>query len=201
MKHELPPLPYPVNALEPHMSKETLEFHHGKHHRTYVTKLNQLIAGTEFEPATLEDIVRRASGPIFNNAAQAWNHGFFWNCLSPQGGGEPAGEIGRLIESSFGSFNEFRKRFSDAAESHFGSGWAWLVCGADGGSLSVRSTSNADTPLKTGEAALLTCDVWEHAYYIDYRNSRADFLAAFWNLVNWDFVQKNYGQRRQQAAA
>jgi Fe-Mn family superoxide dismutase len=194
MKHELPPLPYPANALEPHMSRETLEFHHGRHHRTYVTTLNELIRGTEFADAALEDIVRRSSGPIFNNAAQAWNHAFFWSCLSPRGGGKPSGEMGRVIDSSFGSFEEFRTRFTQAAQSHFGSGWAWLVCAADG-SLSVRSTGNADNPLKSGGTALLTCDVWEHAYYIDYRNSRKDFLAAFWNLVSWEFVEQNWARR------
>jgi Fe-Mn family superoxide dismutase len=190
MKHELPPLPYPVDALQPHISKETLEFHHGKHHRAYVTKLNELIVGTEFESASLEDIVRRSSGPIFNNAAQVWNHTFFWNCLSPKGGGEPSGAVAEQIRTAFGSFEEFKTKFSAAAVGQFGSGWGWLVKGADG-KLAVKSTSNADTPLKTGETALLTCDVWEHAYYIDYRNVRADFVAAFWKLVNWEFVAKN----------
>jgi Fe-Mn family superoxide dismutase len=193
MKHELPPLPYPKNALEPHMSRETLEFHHDKHHANYVNKLNELIQGTEFENASLEDIVKRSSGAVFNNAAQTWNHSFFWNCLSPKGGGEAPGEIGRQIASSFGSFNDFKTKFSQAAEGQFGSGWAWLCRGADG-KLSVRSTGNADTPLKSGDTPLLTCDVWEHAYYIDYRNSRKDFVAAFWNLVNWEFVEKNCTQ-------
>jgi superoxide dismutase, Fe-Mn family len=194
MTHELPPLPYPINALEPHISKETLEFHHGKHHRAYVTKLNELIKGTEFESSPLEDIVRRASGPVFNNAAQTWNHTFFWHCLSPKGGGEPSGEIAEQIRSAFGSFEDFKSKFTQAAVGQFGSGWAWLVAGPDG-RLAVKSTSNADTPMKNGETALLTCDVWEHAYYIDYRNARPDFVAAFWKLVNWEFVTSNWKQR------
>jgi Fe-Mn family superoxide dismutase len=193
MTHELPPLPYALDALQPHMSKETLEFHHGKHHKAYVAKLNELIKGTEFEAAPLEDIVRRASGPIFNNAAQHWNHSFFWQCLSPKGG-DPGGEIARQIEAGFGSFDDFKSKFSQAAEGQFGSGWAWLVAGPDG-KLSVKSTGNADTPMKSGDTALLTCDVWEHAYYIDYRNSRKDFVAAFWKLVNWEFVNAGWSKR------
>jgi Fe-Mn family superoxide dismutase len=194
MKHELPPLPYPVKALEPHMSAETLEFHHGKHHRAYVTKLNELIQGSEFESAPLEDIVRRATGPLFNNAAQHWNHSFFWKCLAPAGGGEPAGEVAERIKTDFGAFDDFKTKFTQAAEGQFGSGWAWLVAGPDG-KLAVKSTGNADTPLRSGDTALLTCDVWEHAYYIDYRNSRKDFVQAFWKLVNWEFVASNWKQR------
>jgi superoxide dismutase, Fe-Mn family len=173
------------------MSKETLEFHHGKHHRAYVTKLNELIRGSQFENASLQEIVRQSSGAIFNNAGQAWNHNFFWQCLSPDGGGKPTGDIGQLITSSFGSFAGFRDHFSSAAEGRFGSGWAWLVRNDDG-SLEVLSTANADTPIRSGRSPLLTCDVWEHAYYIDYRNSRADYIKAFWNLVNWDFVSRNW---------
>lgn len=196
MTHELPPLPYPTHALEPHISRETLQFHHGKHHRAYVSKLNELIKGTEFESAGLEDIVRRSSGAIFNNAGQAWNHAFFWHCMSPEGGGQAPGEIGKQITAAFGSFEAFTSKFSQAAEGHFGSGWAWLECDPDG-ALSVKSTGNADTPVKNGATALLACDLWEHAYYIDYRNSRKDFVAAFWNLVNWEFVAGNWAGRAQ----
>jgi Fe-Mn family superoxide dismutase len=191
VKHELPPLPYAVDALQPHMSKETLEFHHGKHHRTYVNKLNELIQGSQFENASLEEIVRQSSGALFNNAAQAWNHAFFWQCLSPNGGGKPTGDVAKIITSSFGSFSGFRDHFTSAAEGRFGSGWAWVVR-KDDGSLEVLSTANAETPIRSGRRPLLTCDVWEHAYYIDYRNSRADYIKAFWNLVNWEFVNRNW---------
>ena len=187
MTHTLPELPYPEDALQPHISKETLEYHHGKHHRAYVDKLNKLIAGTEFENAPLQDIVLRASGEIFNNAAQAWNHDFYWHCLSPQGGGEPAGELARAINSAFGSFADFKEKFSKLAEGTFGSGWAWLARGKSG-KLEVISTSNAKNPLTVGKTPLLTCDVWEHAYYIDYRNARPDYVKAFWNVVNWPFA-------------
>ena len=200
MKHELRPLPYALDALEPHLSRETLEFHHGKHHRTYVTKLNELVQGGPFERASLEEIVSRADGAIFNNAAQVWNHDFYWDCLSPSGGGEPTGELARSITSSFGSFGEFRDKFSKAAEGRFGSGWAWLAIGKDG-ALEVFSTSNADTPLRSGKVALLTCDVWEHAYYIDYRNARPDYVKAFWNLVNWKFVERNRAGARHTSPA
>jgi len=200
MTHELPPLPYAADALQPHMSRETLEFHHGKHHRTYVTKLNELIRGTEFENAPLETIVRKASGPIFNNGAQHWNHSFFWQCLSPKGGGQPGAELAAALKDSFGSHEEFRKQFTEAAEGRFGSGWAWL-CLDDRGKLSVSSTSNADNPMRSGQTPILTCDVWEHAYYIDYRNSRKDFVAAFWNLVNWEFVQSTWTRNRAGAHA
>ena len=200
MKHELRPLPYALDALEPHLSRETLAFHHGKHHRTYVTKLNELVQGGPFERASLEEIVSRADGAVLNNAAQVWNHDFYWDCLSPSGGGEPTGELARSIASSFGSFGEFKDKFSKAAEGRFGSGWAWLAIGKDG-SLEVFSTSNADTPLRSGKVALLTCDVWEHAYYIDYRNARPDYVKAFWNLVNWEFVERNRARARHTSPA
>src|SRR5215207_5636250 len=187
MKHSLPELPYPKEALQPHISKETLEFHHGKHHRAYVDKLNELIAGTEFENAALPDIVLRASGPLFNNAAQAWNHAFYWQCMSPAGGGEPRGELAAAINSAFGSFAGFKEKFSKLAEGAFGSGWAWLVRDKDG-TLAIASTGNAKNPLTDGQTPLLTCDVWEHAYYIDYRNARPAYVKAFWNVVNWDFA-------------
>lgn len=195
MAFELPPLPYPIDALKPHMSAETLEFHHGKHHKTYVDNLNKLAPGTEFETMDLEAIVRKSSGPIFNNAAQIWNHTFFWNCLSPKGGGEPTGALAEAITRDFGSFQAFREKFSDASVKQFGSGWGWLVK-SKAGKLEIVSTSNAANPMTDGHAPLMTCDVWEHAYYIDYRNRRADFLGAFWNLVNWDFVSKNFAHAK-----
>jgi Fe-Mn family superoxide dismutase len=192
MVHELPPLPYAKNALEPHISEETLEYHYGKHHQTYVTNLNNLIPGTEFENMTLlEDIVMKASGGIFNNAAQIWNHSFYWNCLSPNGGGEPSGALADAITAKFGSFAAFSDEFSKCAVTTFGSGWAWLVKNADG-SLEILSTSNAGTPMTSGKKALLTCDVWEHAYYIDYRNARPKYVEAFWKLVNWEFASQQF---------
>ena len=190
MSFELPPLPYDMNALEPHISKETLEFHYGKHHQTYVTNLNNLVAGTDNESKSLEEVVKSSTGGIFNNAAQIWNHSFYWNCLSPNGGGEPKGELADAINKSFGSFAEFKEAFSKNAITTFGSGWGWLVKNSDG-SLALASTSNAGCPLTTEQAPLLTCDVWEHAYYIDYRNARPAYLEAFWNLVNWEFVAAN----------
>ena len=193
MEHVLPPLPYELNALQPHISKETLEFHYGKHHQAYVTNLNNLIKGTEFENLALEDIIRKATGGVFNNAAQIWNHTFYWHSLSPKGGGQPTGKLAEAINAKFGSVDEFKKQFTQTAVGTFGSGWAWLVKNADG-SLELASTSNAQTPLTTaGKTPLLTCDVWEHAYYIDYRNRRPDYVAAFWNLVNWEFAAKNHG--------
>ena len=192
MAFELPPLPYPKDALQPHISAETLEYHHGKHHQTYVTKLNALIEGTEFANATLEDIIKKSSGGLFNNAAQVWNHTFYWNCLSPNGGGEPTGAIADRIQSQFGGFENFKNQFTETAVNTFGSGWAWLVGNPDG-SIEIVSTSNAGTPMTAGQTALLTCDVWEHAYYIDYRNARPKYLEAFWQLVNWDFVNQNLG--------
>ncbi|QBQ54568.1 superoxide dismutase [Nitrosococcus wardiae] len=190
MSHRLPELPYPMNALEPHISQETLEYHYGKHHQTYVDKLNGLVPGTEFENASLEEIITKASGAIFNNGAQVWNHTFYWNCLTPQGGGEPNGALMDAIRESFGSFADFKEKFSQSAITLFGSGWAWLVRNPDG-SLDIVGTSNAGNPLTEGKTPLLTCDVWEHAYYIDYRNARPKYLEAFWNLANWDFVAKN----------
>ena len=192
MEHTLPALPYGMNDLAPHISKETLEFHYGKHHQTYVTNLNNLIKGTEFENASLEDIVRKSSGGIFNNAAQIWNHTFYWNSLSPNGGGEPTGAIADAINASFGNFEEFKQKFTQTAVTTFGSGWAWLVKKPDG-SLALESTSNAATPLTGDSTPLITCDVWEHAYYIDYRNARPTYLEAFWALVNWDFANQNFG--------
>ena len=187
MAHELPALPYGKNALEPHISEETLEYHYGKHHQTYVTNLNNLVPGTEFENASLEEIIMKADGGIFNNAAQVWNHTFYWNGLSPDGGGEPQGALADAINQAFGSFSEFKEKFSTSAATNFGSGWTWLVKGADG-ALEIVNTSNAANPMTDGKTPLLTCDVWEHAYYIDYRNDRGKYLGAFWNLVNWDFV-------------
>ncbi|MBN22223.1 MAG: superoxide dismutase [Fe] [Bdellovibrionaceae bacterium] len=187
----LPELPYPMDALAPHISKETLEFHYGKHHNAYVTKLNGLIEGTDFANKTLEDIVKTSEGGMFNNAAQVWNHTFYWNTLSPQGGGEPSGELADAINETFGSFEAFKEKFTQVAATTFGSGWAWLVK-TSSGALEIKSTSNAATPLTTSDTALMTCDVWEHAYYIDYRNARPQYLDAFWNLVNWDFVASNF---------
>jgi Fe-Mn family superoxide dismutase len=191
MAHKLPELPYAMNALEPHISAETLEYHYGKHHQTYVDNLNKLIPGTEFENMSLEDIITKSSGGMFNNAAQIWNHSFYWNCLSPNGGGEPTGALADAIKSTFGSFGDFKEKFSQTSITTFGSGWGWLVKNKDG-SISVESTSNAGTPMTSGQTALLTCDVWEHAYYIDYRNARPKYVEAFWNLVNWDFVASNF---------
>ncbi|ADJ27665.1 superoxide dismutase [Nitrosococcus watsonii] len=190
MTHRLPELPYALNALEPHISQETLEYHYGKHHQTYVDKLNGLVPGTEFENASLEEIITKASGTLFNNGAQVWNHTFYWNCLAPQGGGEPSGTLLEAIEKNFGSFSDFKEKFSQSATTLFGSGWAWLVKNSDG-SLDIVGTSNAGNPLTEGKTPLLTCDVWEHAYYIDYRNARPKYLEAFWKLANWDFVAKN----------
>mgnify|MGYP000597827209 CR=1 FL=1 len=187
MAIELPALPYDRAALEPHISAETIDFHYSKHHQTYVTNLNNLIAGTEFESADLESIVRKAQGGMFNNAAQVWNHSFYWNCLKPNGGGAPTGKLAEAIDAAFGSFDAFKAEFSKTAIGTFGSGWAWLVQRADG-SLALVSTSNAATPLTGTDKPLLTCDVWEHAYYVDYRNARPKYVEAFWNLVNWDFV-------------
>jgi Fe-Mn family superoxide dismutase len=191
MEHTLPPLPYAKDALAPHISAETLEYHYGKHHATYVANLNKLIPGTEFESLPLEDIVKKAAGGIFNNAAQIWNHTFYWNCLAPDGGGEPAGALAAAINQTFGSFAQFKEKFTTTAVTTFGSGWAWLVKNADG-TLAIESTSNAGTPLKDGKKALLTCDVWEHAYYIDYRNARAAYVESFWKIVNWKFAAENF---------
>ncbi len=184
----LPELPWAPDALQPLMSKETIDFHYGKHHAAYVTNLNKLLPGTPYENMSLEEIVQKAPpGPIFNNAAQVWNHTFFWNCLSPKGGGEPKGKLADAIEEHFGSFADFQQQFTDTAVKLFGSGWAWLARDKDG-KLSIEATSNAGTPLQAGKTPLLTCDVWEHAYYIDYRNARPKFVEAFWKLVNWDYA-------------
>ncbi|MGO4307398.1 MULTISPECIES: superoxide dismutase [Fe] [unclassified Cupriavidus] len=191
MEHKLPPLPYAHDALAPHVSKETLEFHHDKHHQTYVTNLNNLIKGTEFENDSLEAIVKKSSGGIFNNAAQVWNHTFYWESMKPNGGGQPAGALADAINAKWGSFDKFKEEFTKVAVGTFGSGWAWLVKKTDG-SLDLVSTSNAATPLTTDAKPLLTCDVWEHAYYIDYRNARPKYVEAFWNVVNWDFASKNF---------
>lgn len=191
MAHELPPLPYPKNALAPHISEETLEFHYGKHHQAYVDKLNGLIKGTEFENASLEDIIKKASGPIFNNGAQVWNHTFYWNCMNPNGGGEPSGALADVINKTFGSYGDFKQKFNDSAVNNFGSGWTWLVKNSDGG-IAIVNTSNAGNPLSEGKQPLLTCDVWEHAYYIDYRNARPKYVEAFWHLVNWSFIAQQY---------
>ena len=195
MSFKLPPLPYPQDALAPHISAETLEYHHGKHHNSYVSNLNNLIVGTIFEESRLEEIITQADGVLFNNAAQVWNHTFYWNCLSPNGGGEPRGETGQqlltAINESFGSLAAFRQEFSAAAAANFGSGWTWLVKDGEG-KLSIVNTGNAATPLTDGLIPLLTCDVWEHAYYIDYRNARPAYLEAFWQLVNWEFVAGNF---------
>ncbi|WP_263322377.1 superoxide dismutase [Fe] [Endozoicomonas sp. Mp262] len=191
MAHELPALPYARDALEPHISSETLDYHYGKHHNTYVVKLNGLIEGTEYANKSLEDTVKSSSGGVFNNAAQIWNHTFYWNCLSPNGGGEPTADLADAINKAFGSFEAFQKKFTESAVNNFGSGWTWLVKNTDG-SVEIVNTSNAATPLTTDQKPLMTCDVWEHAYYIDYRNVRPDYLAAFWKLVNWEFVAANF---------
>ena len=190
MEHSLPPLPYAADALAPHLSKETFDFHYSKHHQAYVTNLNNLIKGTEFEALGLEDIIRKSSGGVFNNAAQVWNHTFFWNSMKPAGGGQPSGNIAAAIVRDFGSFDKFRADFTAAAVGRFGSGWAWLI--EDAGKLSITTTVNADTPLREGKRCILTLDVWEHAYYIDYRNARPGFVNAFFDhLVNWDFANEN----------
>lgn len=192
MAFELPALPYEKNALEPHISAETLEYHYGKHHAAYVNKLNDAVKGTDLESKSLEDVIKASSGGVFNNAAQVWNHTFYWNCLSPNGGGEPSGAIADAIKKKFGSFDTFKEEFTNQAVGNFGSGWTWLVKTADGG-VDIVNTSNAETPLTDSSVTpLLTADVWEHAYYIDYRNARPDYMKAFWNLVNWDFVAKNF---------
>ena len=191
MTYQLPPLPYAENALEPHISAETLKYHYGKHHKTYVDKMNDGIKDKpELVDAPLEKIIRSVSGPLFNSSAQVWNHNFYWQCLSPKGGGEPTGALAKEIDAAFGSFADFRTKFSTTAETAFGSAWTWLVRDK-AGTLAITTTSNADLPLMHDQTAILTCDVWEHAYYIDYRNVRKDYIAAFWNLVNWEFAAKN----------
>ncbi len=191
MSFQLPELPYAIDALQPHISQETLEYHHGKHHNTYVTNLNNLTKGGEFENASLEDIISKASAGVFNNAAQIWNHTFYWNSLSPNGGGEPTGAIAAAIERDFGSFADFKEAFTTAALTLFGSGWVFLV--KNGDKLEIRQEGNAGNPLTSGLTPILTCDVWEHAYYVDYRNARPSYMGAFWNLVNWEFASANLG--------
>jgi Fe-Mn family superoxide dismutase len=191
MEHTLPPLPYAKDALQPTMSAETLEFHYGKHHQAYVTNLNNLIKGTEFENLSLEEIIKKSQGGIFNNSAQVWNHTFFWNCMKPNGGGAPTGPVADAINAKWGSFDKFKEEFQKSAVSNFGSGWTWLVKKTDG-TVDIVNTSNAGTPLTTENKALLTVDVWEHAYYIDYRNARPKFVESWWNIVNWDFVNQNF---------
>ena len=190
MAFELPALPYAQDALAPHISAETLEYHYGKHHQTYVTNLNKLVEGTEFENASLTDVIMKSDAGLFNNSAQVWNHTFYWNSMSPDGGGAPTGEVAEAINSAFGSYDEFRAKFAEAATTQFGSGWAWLVDSGSG--LEIMKTSNADLPMKHGSKALLTIDVWEHAYYIDFRNARPNYISTFLDsLVNWDFVAQN----------
>jgi superoxide dismutase, Fe-Mn family len=192
MTHVLPPLPYALDALQPIISKETLEYHYGKHHQAYVNNLNNLIKDTEYATLSLEEtILKSTSGPIFNNAAQVWNHTFYWHCMTPNGSGEPTGALAEAIIKKFGSIDEFKKQFTQASVGTFGSGWGWLVKNA-AGELEIMSTSNAGTPMTQNKKALLTCDVWEHAYYIDYRNMRPTYVDNFWKLVNWDFVTKNW---------
>lgn len=188
---ELPALPYALDALAPTISKETLEYHYGKHHQAYVNNLNNLTKDTEFASMSLEDVILKSTGGIFNNAAQIWNHTFYWHCLTPKSSGQPSGPLADAINQKFGSFDEFKKAFSQSAITCFGSGWAWLVKNPDG-SIEIINTSNAGTPMKEGKKALLTCDVWEHAYYIDYRNLRPSYVENFWKLVNWDFVASQF---------
>ncbi|MBC7573283.1 MAG: superoxide dismutase [Fe] [Herminiimonas sp.] len=191
MEHTLPPLPYAMDALAPHISKETLEYHYGKHHQTYVTNLNNLIKGTEFENAALEEIIKKSSGGVFNNAAQVWNHTFYWNGMTPASTGTPTGPLADAISAKWGSFDKFKEEFGKSCAGNFGSGWTWLVKKADGG-VDIVNTSNAATPLTGADKPLLTCDVWEHAYYIDYRNARPKYVETFWKLVDWDFATKNF---------
>ncbi len=193
MKHVLPELPYSNDALEPHISRETIEFHYGKHHQAYVNNLNNMVADTEYDNLSLEDIIMKApAGGVYNNAAQIWNHTFYWEGMTPDSSKTPDGAIAQSIEGTFGSFNDFKTKFSTAATTNFGSGWTWLVKGKNGG-LEIFNTDDADTALKHGKTPLLILDVWEHAYYIDYRNARPKYIEAYWNLVNWDFVNKNLG--------
>lgn len=193
MSFELPALPYEKTALAPHISAETLDYHHGKHHQAYVTNLNKLIEGTADADKSLEQIIASAKGGLFNNAAQVWNHTFYWHCLAPNAGGNPTGAIADAINQSFGSFDAFKEKFSASAAGNFGSGWTWLVKNQDG-SIEIFNTDDADTPMVHDKQALLTIDVWEHAYYVDYRNARPKYIEAFWHLVNWDFVNENFAK-------
>ena len=187
MAFSLPPLPYEMNALEPHISSETLEFHYGKHHQTYVNNLNGLVEGTDNASKSLEEIIMSSDGGLFNNAAQVWNHTFYWNCMGPNGGGNPTGSAADAINQAFGSFDNFKDQFSKSAATNFGSGWTWLVKNSSG-SVEIQNTSNAGCPMTTGNKAVLTIDVWEHAYYVDKRNARPAYIESWWNLVNWDYV-------------
>ena len=191
MKFSLPQLPYALNALEPHISQKTLEVHHGKHHQAYVNNLNNLVKDTPFEEASLETIIKEADGGIFNNGAQVWNHTFYFTAFSPKGGNEPTGELAKAITATFGSFEQFKTEFSQTAATLFGSGWAWLVKDASG-KLALVKESNAGNPLRNGLTPILTCDVWEHAYYLDYQNKRPDYIQRFWNCVDWDIVGKRF---------
>ena len=191
MKFSLPQLPYATDALEPHISKRTLEFHYGKHHQTYVNNLNNLVPGTKFENADLETIIKEADGSIYNNGAQVWNHTFYFSSLSPNGGNAPTGPLAQAIDEVFGSFGAFREKFSQAATTLFGSGWAWLVKNSNG-KLEIIKESNAGNPMRNGMIPILTCDVWEHAYYLDYQNRRPDYIEEFWNCVDWDIVGKRF---------
>ncbi|MFT4675020.1 MAG: Fe-Mn family superoxide dismutase [Reinekea sp.] len=193
MAFEVPTLPYAIDALVPHISAETLEFHHGKHHATYVAKLNGLLPGSEFEGKSLEDIIKSSTGGVFNNAAQIWNHSFYWNSLSPNGGGQPTGALADAINAKWGSFEAFQAALDDKAVNNFGSSWTWLVKNSDG-SLDIVNTSNAGTPITGDQTPIITVDLWEHAYYIDYRNARPKYLAAFWQLVNWEFGAANFAK-------
>ena len=187
MAFSLPPLPYEMNALEPHISSETLEFHYGKHHQTYVNNLNGLVEGTDNASKSLEEIIMSSDGGLFNNAAQVWNHTFYWNCMGPNGGGNPTGSVADAINQAFGSFDNFKDQFSKSAATNFGSGWTWLVKNSSGG-VEIQNTSNAGCPRTSGNKAVLTIDVWEHAYYVDKRNARPAYIESWWNLVNWDYV-------------
>ncbi|MFN2332102.1 MAG: superoxide dismutase [Halomonas sp.] len=191
MAFELPALPYDKSALEPHMSAETLEYHYGRHHQGYVTKLNELIHGTADASKSLEEIITSSSGALFNQAAQVWNHTFYWHCLAPNGGGEPIGPLAEAINAKFGSFDTFKEAFNAHAVANFGSGWTWLIKTAEGG-VDIVNTRNADTPIAHDQVPLMTIDVWEHAYYIDYRNVRLEYLQSVWNVLNWDFVAQNF---------
>ena len=200
MEYKLPPLPYAMDALEPAMSRETLEYHYGKHHRAYVKEFNNLIKGSGLENATLEQVIRDSSGPLFNNAAQTWNHTFFWNCMAPRGGGKPTGALAEAMNEKWGSYAQFKEAFSKSAISNFGSGWTWLVVRSDG--VDIVNTDDADNPMTQGDEPLLTLDVWEHAYYLDYRNERPKFVEAFFkNLVNWNFALRNYENSLSAVAA
>ncbi len=193
MEHKLPELPYAKDALAPHISAETMEYHYGKHHKTYVDTLNKLVPETEYEDKSLEDIIKQApAGKLFNQAAQVWNHTFYWNSMSPKGGKDPEGDLANAIKSAFGSVDDMRTKFTEMAVGNFGSGWTWLVAKSDG-SLDIVNTDDAKNPMQEGLKPILTCDVWEHAYYIDYRNARPKYLEAFWEIVNWDFAARNLG--------